>query len=297
MSETVLNFFGGDDSTRLLLTRSLEGLDELSDFQILLDSPSLRQIAYLIRTPRNRRLLVRMEAHSVNPLAYSWFSKLLFKRIADIPFLLPPCKSPVINWSRSEVPVLVQADKLSMARGELYSLRRRVIDNLPCTVFGPGWDRAIKSRISIFLKALVVAMLSHSLSLSAASGWFRKRSKVDIGVADKSLAISRHHVAIVIENDISKLTEKIYDALYAGCVPVFVGPDLQEHVIPSELYFRSDPSLEAIATAIEKAKTRPSTLQLELIRSWQEKACMDLSIDVQLSRIVNTILAAANPEF
>lgn len=297
MSERVLKFMGGDEPTRMLLTKSLEGLDELSEFQILLDSASLSQLATLVRTPRNRRLLVRMEAYSVNPLAYSWFSKLLFTRIADIPILLPPCKSPAINLSRSETPVLVQADKLSMASGELYSLRRRVIDNLPCTVFGPGWDRSVKSRIITFLKSLVVAMLSLSVSLTAASGWFRKRSNVDLRVEDKSLAISRHHVAIVIENDISKLTEKIYDALYAGCVPVFVGPEIQEHVIPSELYFRSAPSLEAIATAIDKAKTRPSSLQLELIRSWQEKACKDLSIDVQLSRIVKTILAAANPEF
>ena len=151
----------------------------------------------------------------------------------------------------------------------------------------------INSRILIFLKALIVAVFSLSLSLTAASGWFRKRSNADLRVSDKTLAISRHHTAIVIENDLSKLTEKIFDALYAGCVPVFVGPEIQEHVIPSDLYFRSEPNLDAISTAIERANSRPSKLQLELVKRWQEKACRDLSLDSQLSRIVRKILAAA----
>lgn len=293
MSARVLNFVGGDEPSRLLLTKSLEDFDELKDFLILLDSASLGELARLVRTPKNQRLLVRMEAFSVNPIAYSWFAKILFDRIADISILLPPCKSLPTNTSRSQTPVLIQADKLSMARGELYSLRRKVIDNLPCTFFGPGWDMTIKSRSLIFLKALSVAMFSFSLSLTAASGWFRQRSKVDLRVADKALATCGHHTAVVIENDISKLTEKIFDALYAGCVPVFVGPEIEENVIPSELYFRSEPNLDSISKAIERASSRPSKLQLEMLEEWQDRACGDLSLDVQLSRIVRQILAAA----
>ena len=45
-------------------------------------------------------------------------------------------------------------------------------------------------------------------------------------LASKEEVLRRAEICIVIENDFSTLSEKVFDAIYAGCVPIYVGPDV-----------------------------------------------------------------------
>jgi hypothetical protein len=65
----------------------------------------------------------------------------------------------------------------------------------------------------------------------------------------------QYRYAIVIENESSYLTEKLFDALRAGCLPVYVGldplpPDLEALVV------RSLPNVPCVLAAMEVAKQR-----------------------------------------
>lgn len=288
-----MRVFGGDETVRRLLTTSLATRKELVQFLFILDSLPLSEAIRVLRTPKNRRVLIRLEAPATNPLAYSWFASLLFNRFADIDFIKPQCRELPIALVRNSLPVMVQADKLSMASGELYSLRRKIIDGIECALYGPGWDKTIPSRIFEFMRASVTALLALRLSAGGAHGWFRRRAIGSLAVEDKVFETSKYHTAIVIENDLSKLTEKLYDALFAGCIPVYVGPQIPDGEIPSNLYFRSEPNFSALEESLEKASKRSSEVQKRMVDVWQRSACKRLELDKQLSAVALSIAQAS----
>jgi len=49
------------------------------------------------------------------------------------------------------------------------------------------------------------------------------------------------------------MTEKLFDAWFAGCVPVFVGPPVRGMDVPEHLVVESNPDIESVKTAIDLA--------------------------------------------
>jgi hypothetical protein len=50
------------------------------------------------------------------------------------------------------------------------------------------------------------------------------------------------------------LTEKLFDAFFARCIPVYVGPSVDKYEIPVNLVVQVDPTLDSIERGIEIAK-------------------------------------------
>ena len=50
------------------------------------------------------------------------------------------------------------------------------------------------------------------------------------------------------------LTEKLFDAFFARCIPVYVGPDVSKFEIPANLVVQVDPTFTSIEQGIEIAK-------------------------------------------
>jgi hypothetical protein len=59
----------------------------------------------------------------------------------------------------------------------------------------------------------------------------------------------------VIENSAEYMSEKLMEALFAGCIPIYVGPDPQEYGIPSNLVIWSKPNIGSIRSSLENATT------------------------------------------
>jgi hypothetical protein len=72
-------------------------------------------------------------------------------------------------------------------------------------------------------------------------------------VEDKIQAMEEYQVALVIENSQEYITEKLFDAFFAGCIPVYVGPDLEKFDIPRHLYVRADPNPRSVTNALSEA--------------------------------------------
>ena len=49
------------------------------------------------------------------------------------------------------------------------------------------------------------------------------------------------------------MTEKLFDAWFAGCIPVFVGPLVKPIGIPEDLVVEAAPDLKSVQTAIQVA--------------------------------------------
>jgi hypothetical protein len=65
--------------------------------------------------------------------------------------------------------------------------------------------------------------------------------------------MSDFKVAVVIENSRDVMTEKLFDAFFAGCIPVYVGPTLEKFDIPANLYIRADANVGSVSSAVTQA--------------------------------------------
>jgi hypothetical protein len=49
------------------------------------------------------------------------------------------------------------------------------------------------------------------------------------------------------------MTEKLFDSLFAGTFPVYVGPDIELFGIPSFVALQANPNVDSVAKAMEAA--------------------------------------------
>lgn len=160
------------------------------------------------------------------------------------------------NKRRLDRAILVNSDKWSFMRGQLYWLRAVVASSNPnVDVFGHAWSRAPFSR---FLhRGFELLRTVHAAGSWSSVGirHVMKTPQAYKGSAeDKVEVMSQYKVALIIENSAEYLSEKIFDAWFAGCIPVYVGPSVEEFGLPPALVVQCDAKSEdGVGVAIERA--------------------------------------------
>jgi hypothetical protein len=161
----------------------------------------------------------------------------------------------ISNPERLERVVAISADKWSFVPSELYSLRVHAYSQDPrVDVYGHGWNQGFSDKLIGLGKALYVALTSATRpKLSNLVFAFRKPINYLGITGDKSLTLSRYKVSLVIENDLSSMSEKLVDTILAGTIPVYVGPEARHFGIPANLVIQCSPDTSAIRKAITQA--------------------------------------------
>ena len=165
--------------------------------------------------------------------------------------------------------VLVNANKISMSKGELYSLRRQAILAHPdIHVYGSGWNDSALQRVLRVGKESIIA-LAHPAgwTLGTRALWLTPANYRGV-IRDKISVTSRYKVSLVIENSQEGVTEKLFDAWVAGCIPVYVGPNLSSFDIPKTLVVQADASTDSIHDAISLALQMDHGAFLEELGAW-----------------------------
>ena len=148
---------------------------------------------------------------------------------------------------------LVNANKLSLFPSELYSLRRQIIAySTSLDLFGDGWNDSKFSRIRTLIIELRKQAFDPLGKMQHTQLWFKRWPYAE-SPENKFLTLQDYKVNLVIENDPSYLSEKIFDAFSAGCIPVYVGPKIEDYGIPKSLAFQAEPTVESIQKAIRAA--------------------------------------------
>ena len=175
---------------------------------------------------------------------------------------------------RIEKVVAISADKWSFVPSELYSLRLGAYSLDPrIDVYGHGWSRGIMERLISLVKALYVTLASATApKLSNLIFAFRKPLNYLGSAEDKALTLSRYKVALVIENDLSSMSEKLVDSILAGTIPVYVGPKTEPFGIPESLVVQAQPELSAVLNAISLALSWDSADYRRRALLWAENA-------------------------
>lgn len=222
------------------------------------------------RVPKNQTILVRNEPKVVCPANYQANNISKFGKVIDVgrpeagpsratrwPQNWPTHVSKASEglYENSSKLVMVNADKLSFVKGEMYTLRRASMHSLPVDTFGIGWDNSFLKKSKILLGEFLIALASRRFPhLPSAKGWFSKPQNFKGKVTDKISTMEKYKYALVIENECSFVSEKLFDALFAGCIPVYVGGDLRSLNMPHGLVFKADPSIDGLITAFARAK-------------------------------------------
>lgn len=167
-----------------------------------------------------------------------------------------------INWPqgqsvRKSVPgfkerkllTLINANKFSYIKGELYSLRRKVIrffeekagDDFH--LYGKDWNKnpflnpktlAYYGLMAIKNKGLI--FFCYDFLASFFIFWPSYKGEVK----DKYLVLDAYKFTICFENEATYITEKIFDSLSSGSIPIYKGPLEIKSIVPQDCYINYD---------------------------------------------------------
>lgn len=273
------------------------------------------------KVPRNCRQLVVFEPRVVLPANFTPRVQRQYGQIIPMtPAASGPGHEEVLAWPQRDwrrVPsaathrvagtsALINANKLSIIRGSLYGLRRQVIEafaktNMPLTLAGANWTRTGRALLIENLRALAYAAINRErIDLSEWARTIRFGPSINhVGIVDdKESVLLAAEFAVVIENSATYVSEKLFDAVIAGCVPLYVGPPLAEFGIPEGIALPIEPNADAFTTAVSSASESTKSAILRTGREWldRETTHSTWAMPHALERLADTIHHNINEE-
>jgi hypothetical protein len=212
-------------------------------------------------------ILIRNEPKIILPECYKKKNLKRFDKIIDIgkpdniaTFSINSVQNLEIfinNQSRfSNKAVMINSNLFSLRSGELYSLRRKVLYKTDIIdLYGFGWDKNLSSKFKVLLVELRnLLTYTSAIKLKGQFDYFKKYNS-NGPVKDKYKILTNYRFALIIENSMTYVSEKIFDALVTGCIPIYVGIDLEQFMLPDFLYIKAEPNIESIKDAFKFAQT------------------------------------------
>jgi hypothetical protein len=232
--------------------------DYFLSFDSLIDGPISKDTKYI---------LIRNEPSIVLPANYKSYNLNKFDLIIEVG--KPQTISNVTvnhpqkleNLSshgalRSNRLVIINSNLLSLRYGELYSLRRDAIFNLEfIDVYGYGWNKSFALKIkTVLIQIQELYKCPSKISFKGLNRFLGKTPRYQGVSFNKKETLSKYQYALVIENSLEYFSEKFFDALVSGCIPIYVGVDLTKFQIPDDFYIKAEPNLDSITEAFNEAR-------------------------------------------
>jgi hypothetical protein len=244
------------------LTENYIECDVALFFDNLIDSKNFKQ------NPKCKNYLIRSEPPMVLPSLYKKGNLANFVKIISVGSDPLKYKNTVFgpqilkakidkNNKRHEKRIaIINSDLLSLYKGELYSLRRKVSTKIPnIDLYGRGWNKNLVNKFkTLLLEVLKFLKMPMKLRISGLRFYFRKSFNYLGEVEDKNTVLSRYKYSIVIENSLNYVSEKIFDSLVAGCIPIYIGPPVSNFGIPKEFVIECKPNIESIREGLDMAR-------------------------------------------
>jgi hypothetical protein len=159
---------------------------------------------------------------------------------------------------------------LSFVRGELYSLRREIASKFQEDVdlYGFDWNKSMPSNLKTVLGELALTLKARKIPrLSGLKGFGYNFSNYCGASQEKLTPYSKNKFAIVIENSLELRTEKLYDSVEAGAIPLYVGPKVPED-IPENLFIHCEPNVDSIRRGMDSVKMIDIETWLSNRKAW-----------------------------
>jgi hypothetical protein len=273
---------------------------------------SATAIKELETAPKEKRVLIIFEPKCIVPANFDPFILNQFGLII--------CASPIfakqlnclhsINWpqdpfdkdiesfdswrGRNNSPVIMQTNKVNTRKGEMYTLRRKVIAKLnsEIIVFGNEWNRRKYQEFGMWIsKAILTPIAEFKISSLLKLGLHVKNYQGP--TPNKYDALSNYKLNIVIENSLDYISEKMFDSLSANCYTIFVGPDIDIFDLELGTANQVSPKVSEIVSVVLKYMQLPIEEQYLLMKAQKLKALeviQSWDANVVLNGVANQIL-------
>jgi hypothetical protein len=289
------------------------------------DRNSVKKISKIV--PASRRLLFAFEPKAVNPMQHSLKVRSQFAQtvvmsplqkcfetdqVLTLGALIPQEVSVQLALNslseRENSIVVLNENKFSFVPGNNYKLRQLAIQKLAkegwkIHVGGKNWTRSVFWQVRRQLESLLFAIFSGSAvdlgSLRLAPKNWSKNITFHGKIPSGFEFMCRYKYALVIENDMSYVSEKLPNAIAAGCIPLFVGPNLAIHGVSDDVAIGANPDVEDILKVLRGVSEAKCIDVLTAGKEWISKpeTIENFSHDLGLERIVTTIKSfAARPK-
>lgn len=192
---------------------------------------------------------------------------------------------------KEKLACTISSFKRSNDAGELYSERERVIrwyeENAPdqFDLFGMGWDRRV---FHGFLRPLNKVRL---IGRATAPSWPLWKGPVE----RKGVVLRRYRFSYTYENydrPIGYISEKIFDALFAGCVPIYRGSSNISAYVPEDCYVDAAQfgCISEIHEYISKMSAAEYSLRLNAIDEYVRGYCGVFRAEVWAKTVCGEVL-------
>jgi hypothetical protein len=262
----------------------------------------------LRKIPKKRRILIIWESKATNKDIYRSIVKNRYGKIFS------PSKNwmtgeniSYFNWpqlpvrristteksweDRSSKVIMIAANKFSIQPGEMYSLRRDILSDKKIAHYiflaGSGWnENAIQNKIRV-LKRII-----KSKKLFIDSKHIRNSNPKIInylGIIDrKSEILQKYKIALVIENSLDYVSEKLFDALDSENVVIYVGGKLEEFNLPKDLAIQMPDQKDIVANKL-KELIDLDTKDLIQIQKEQQKLYFEISANWNNEKVLSEL--------
>ena len=209
----------------------------------------------------------------------------------------------VTEWSkRKNKAVLISANKFSVIKGELYSLRRKVAylarKDGTLDLFGLKWNSGkIHDYLSYIYKLIRTPIKLVDLKSSVYLG---KSYQNYVGISqDKTITYRSYKIFIILENSIEYISEKLFDAAAASGIIIYVGANISKYGIPTDAVIQVEPDANTVHSKIIELQNLSLEKQYQIMEI-QQKAIISISkfwfgMDV-LKKLANDISKEIVPD-
>lgn len=176
-----------------------------------------------------------------------------------------------IKWNNRKIPVaMIGSNKFSPLKTNGYSLRREVVRNVPSgniTIFGKYWSDNLPQRLILFIRMAVFNIRNRTLPFLDLTQ-LRSHNSINVlgEIGLKSKILPNIKFLLIIENSMNVFTEKLFDAMVMGAIPIYVGPNLDAFGIPRSTYISVTPDINEICKVINQLNSIDQKTYLTEIR-------------------------------
>lgn len=235
-----------------------------AEFCLALDwSKDLYEDPVFLKTSPERRALIVREPPEVLPEAYSTRVLTLFGFVANLGkvsssgdfFAWPQVISPISFPKRAprSQAVAVASWRVSFFEGSLYNFRAKAFSNLDIVTYGRGWNSGFLIKSKEVAYQLSLALRSSRAKSLGIAQITRIPSQLRGPLKSKDSLRGMFKCMVVIENSREYVSEKLFDAIQLGCIPVYCGAPLHKLGIPDDIVMTSSPELVPLRLGIERA--------------------------------------------
>ena len=151
---------------------------------------------------------------------------------------------------------MVAANKVSPKLNSNYKIRRQLAVELHSSkleVFGGLWNEPLIAKVNHRVRTALVNLKSGiTPNLFSIYGGLLKRFGSAVGeIEDKFDVVKESKFSLVVENCDDYVSEKLFDAIVGGSVPIYIGPNLESVGLPTNIALSGPRTAGEIKLTIE----------------------------------------------